>query len=65
MKECKLYDKLDKINPKIELLAPKPSNKNGPTLISIPPISIPSIQINPSLQSFSPYYITLIIACLL
>jgi len=37
VKECKLYDKLDKINLKTGFSASEPSNEDGPTLVPIPP----------------------------
>ena len=57
-KEYKLYNKLlDKISPEIELPVSDPSRKDEPAPVSIPHISIPPIQNNPStcspLPSFS------------
>jgi len=63
VKECKLYDMLDKINSKTEFLVSEPSDKDRPTLVPIP-----SIQNNPSLQFLFSCYIQSLIpikACLL
>jgi len=57
VKECKLYNELlDKTSLETELLAPNPSEKDGPALVLIPHTSISPIQDNPLIYFLSPSF---------